>query len=57
MRKPNRLVSVPVILGVVALSVLPMNPAVGQEKSLYERLGGYEAEKYQSGLQRHRWSL
>ncbi len=40
----NRYLSmVPVVLGAIALGVLQSSPAVGQEKSLYERLGGYEA--------------
>ena len=43
MRNRHRLSAVPVILGVIALGVLQSSPALGQQKSLYERLGGYEA--------------
>ena len=43
MRSHNRSPAVPVILGVIALGVLQSSPALGQERSLYERLGGYEA--------------
>ena len=39
----HRLSSIPVILGVIALGVLQSSPALGQEESLYNRLGGYEA--------------
>ncbi len=39
----NRSSAVPVLLGVIALGVLQSSPALGQERSLYERLGGYEA--------------
>ncbi len=43
MRSRYRFSAVPVILGVIALGVLQSSPALGQERSLYERLGGYEA--------------
>ena len=43
MRNRHRSSAVPVILGVIALGVLQSSPALGQQKSLYERLGGYEA--------------
>ncbi len=43
MRSRNHCSTVSVILGVFALGVLQSSPALGQEKSLYERLGGYEA--------------
>ena len=46
MRSRHHSSAVRVILGVVALGVLQSGPALGQapaEKSLYERLGGYEA--------------
>ncbi len=43
MRNQYRSSAISIILGVFALSVLPSSPALGQEKSLYERLGGYEA--------------
>ncbi len=43
MRRRPRSSAVPVILGVIALGVLQSSPALGQERSLYERLGGYEA--------------
>ena len=43
MRTRYRSSAVASILGVFALSVLQSSPALGQEKSLYERLGGYEA--------------
>ena len=39
----HHLSAVPVILGVIALGVLQSSPALSQERSLYERLGGYEA--------------
>ncbi len=42
MRSQHRSSTVSAILGVIALGVLS-SPALGQEKSLYERLGGYEA--------------
>ena len=43
MRSRNHCSTVSVILGVFALGVLQSSPALGQERSLYERLGGYEA--------------
>ncbi len=43
MRNRHRSSAVSVILGVIALGVLQSSPALGQQKSLYERLGGYEA--------------
>ena len=42
----NPFSTIPVILGVVALSAFLTGPALGQaamEESLYDRLGGYEA--------------
>ena len=42
MRSQHRSSTVSVIIGVIALGLLS-SPALGQEKSLYERLGGYEA--------------
>ena len=41
--RTQHLSTVRVVLGVVALGVLQSSPALGQEMSLYERLGGYEA--------------
>ena len=43
MRSRYSLSVIPVIFGAVALSVLLSGPAASQEKSLYERLGGYGA--------------
>ena len=43
MRSRYHFSSVPIILGVIVLGVLRSSPAMSQERSLYERLGGYEA--------------
>ncbi len=43
MHSRRRFSAAPLIFGVVALAALLSGPALAMEKSLYERLGGYEA--------------